>query len=242
MRFANSARKADAAVRGRMPRHDALMHRDAGPGDALHVGHRRAAVEIGLVVDALFQDAEHALRRRMTGHAGRDLRMRDRHAAGIERQLLLLDRDDDVQRAGRKLLGVLADSLASCFLLRCRRRAARLIGLDWALRRWARRPGLPEAPAGLDRQPQAPRSPAAPAMPAAITECRRHDQFRDQAARHSLPKPDGISPALVSRATARARSRCPAAGALRSSCAVVSRQHRAFGRAARRRKPADERR
>ena len=43
------ARQADAAVRGRTAGHDALMHRDTRPGDALHVGHRRAAVEIRLV-------------------------------------------------------------------------------------------------------------------------------------------------------------------------------------------------
>src|SRR5262245_7522594 len=83
--------------------HDALMHRDTRPGDALHVGHWRAAVDVRLVIDALLEDRENALRRRMTRHAGGYSGLGDRHAAGIERELLLFDRDDDVQRSRRQL-------------------------------------------------------------------------------------------------------------------------------------------
>ena len=57
-------RHADAAMRCRMADIFALMQRHARPGDALHEGHRRVAVDIGTVEDLLLDDAEHAERRR----------------------------------------------------------------------------------------------------------------------------------------------------------------------------------
>ena len=98
------ARQPDAAVRGRIAGQPAFMHRDARPGDPLHIGHRRGAVEVRAVMQVLLDHAEHALRRRVAGHAGRDRRLRERLTIGVQRQPLLLDRDDDVQRAGRQLL------------------------------------------------------------------------------------------------------------------------------------------
>ncbi len=49
----------------------------------------------------------------MAGHAGRDRRMRDRLAVGVKRQALLLDRDDDLQRSFRHLLGCLGLEVGS---------------------------------------------------------------------------------------------------------------------------------
>ena len=103
------ARQPDAAVRRRIAGQPALVHRHARPGDALHVGHRRVAVEVGAVMQVLLDHAEHALRRRMAGHAGRDRRMRERLAVGIDGEPLLLDRDQDAERACRHLLRRLRD-------------------------------------------------------------------------------------------------------------------------------------
>src|SRR6516165_4617478 len=77
-------RQADAAVRSRVTDVDAYVHGDARPGDALHVGHRRAAIDIGMVVAILLDDAEHAHRGGMTGHSGRYRRLGDLRAVAIE--------------------------------------------------------------------------------------------------------------------------------------------------------------
>ena len=95
--------QADAAMRRRVTRHHALVHRDARPGDALHERHRCAAVDVGVVVAVLLDDAEHALRGRVAGHAGRDRPLCDPDAIGVERHLLGADVDDDLLRALRDL-------------------------------------------------------------------------------------------------------------------------------------------
>src|SRR5690242_875142 len=76
---------------------------DAGPGDPLHEGHRRAAVEIGFVVALLVDDAEHAHRRRMPRYSGRDRRVNDMRSVAVEVELLLVDRNDDLQRPRRNI-------------------------------------------------------------------------------------------------------------------------------------------
>src|SRR5947209_19394918 len=69
----------------------------------------------------------------MAWDAGRNLRMRDRLAAGIERQLLLLDGNDDLQRTGRQLLGYpdLVGDVFACFvpLARAPHRRIQRLGL-----------------------------------------------------------------------------------------------------------------
>ena len=89
-------RHANAAVRGRITRQHAFVQRDPRPGDALHVRHRRIAVEIGVVIAVLLDDAEDARRRRMAGHAGGDRPLRHAHAIAKERHFLVADRNDDL--------------------------------------------------------------------------------------------------------------------------------------------------
>src|SRR6516164_8816342 len=60
-------RHANAAVRGRITRQHAFVQRHPRPGDALHVRHRRIAVEIGVVIAVLLDDAEDARWRRTAG-------------------------------------------------------------------------------------------------------------------------------------------------------------------------------
>ena len=88
-------------MRRRIARQYAFMHRDAGPGDALHVGHRCVAVEIGAVKLRLADNAEDAGRRRMARGAGGDRRFCEQHAVIVNADALLLDRDDGSQRALR---------------------------------------------------------------------------------------------------------------------------------------------
>src|SRR5262249_42241019 len=45
-----ACRQTDAAMRSGVARYYAQVHRDAGPGDALHVRHRRTAVDVRAVV------------------------------------------------------------------------------------------------------------------------------------------------------------------------------------------------
>ena len=90
----------------------ALVQGDAGPGDALHERHRRAAVDIGAVEFLLADDAEDAGRRRQRGHAGGDQRVGDFLAVGVEVELLLIDGNDDLHRTFRQSAErILADVL-----------------------------------------------------------------------------------------------------------------------------------
>ena len=92
---------ADAAMRGRIARQHAGMHGDAGPGDPLHIGHRRAAIDVGMMQLLFLDDAEHAHRRRMALHARGDRRFREEAVGVVDPQLLLVDRDRDDQRSLR---------------------------------------------------------------------------------------------------------------------------------------------
>src|SRR5262249_19250658 len=58
--------QADTAVRGRVSRDNTRVQRYPRPGDALHIWHRGAAVEIRSVPSLFADDAEYAKRRRMT--------------------------------------------------------------------------------------------------------------------------------------------------------------------------------
>src|SRR5580658_4634226 len=80
----------------------ALVQGDAGPGDALHERHRRAAVDIGAVEALLADNAEYPGRRRQSGHAGGDQRFGDFRTVGIEVELLLIDGNDDLHRTFRQ--------------------------------------------------------------------------------------------------------------------------------------------
>ena len=62
--------KSDAAVRGRVVRDHALVHRHPGPGDPLHVIHGRVAVDVGMMPAILLDDAENPLRSGVTGRTG----------------------------------------------------------------------------------------------------------------------------------------------------------------------------
>ena len=104
-------RHADAAVRRRIARQDAGMHRDARPGDALHERHRRAAVDVGVVHLVLLDDAEHAHRGRMALHARRHRAFGEQAVGVVDPDLLLVDRDRDDQRALRLGAGFLFGGL-----------------------------------------------------------------------------------------------------------------------------------
>ena len=95
-------RQADAAVRCRLARQHAGVQRDAGPGDALHEGHRGIVVEIGVVLPVLLDDAVDAGRRLVAGLAGRDRRPQDLALGVVDGDPLVVERDDGQQRhAGR---------------------------------------------------------------------------------------------------------------------------------------------
>ena len=100
-------RHADAAMRRRIAREHAGMHGDARPGDPLHVRHRRAAIDVGMVQLVFLDDAENAHRGRMTLHARGNRSFREEAVGVVDLQALFLDRDRDDQRSlrlGRFLL------------------------------------------------------------------------------------------------------------------------------------------
>ncbi len=99
-------RHADAAMRRRIAWQCAGMQRDPGPGDALHVRHRRTAIEIGAVELVFLNDAEHAHRRRMAAHAGRHRRFREQAVGVVHLHRLVRDRHRNHQRSLR-LAGLL---------------------------------------------------------------------------------------------------------------------------------------
>src|SRR5262245_12638950 len=75
------------------------MQRYSGPRDALHIRHRGIAVEVRAVPSFLADDAEHAERGRMAWHARRHGRACDQRTIVINRDPLVGDRDDDLERA-----------------------------------------------------------------------------------------------------------------------------------------------
>ena len=112
-------RHADAAVRRRITRQDAGMHRDTGPGDALHKRHRSAAIDVGMMHLVLLDDAEDTHRRRVRLGAGRNRAFSEEAVGVVDPHPLLFDRDRNDQRANRLgggfllgLLGLLVDRTA----------------------------------------------------------------------------------------------------------------------------------
>ena len=93
-------RQPDAAVRRRIAGHDAGMQSHAGPGDALHVGHRRIGVDVGAVEPVLLNDGKDAGGRSVPGHAGRHGALRDQPVAAVDPDALLGERDDGEDGAG----------------------------------------------------------------------------------------------------------------------------------------------
>ena len=88
------------------------------PGDALHIRHRRAAVDVGFVVALPADDAEDAHRGGMARYAGRDRRVRYVLPVAVEVQLLLVDGNDDLQRTrGNIAEGPAADMLGRLLLV-----------------------------------------------------------------------------------------------------------------------------
>src|SRR2546430_4040290 len=92
---------ANAAVRGRMSGQLAFVKRYSRPGDALHVGHWRAAVDVGMTIPVLLDHAEDTHRRAMASHAGRDRPLRDPHAVAEQGHFLRVDRHHELQRTLR---------------------------------------------------------------------------------------------------------------------------------------------
>ena len=126
-------RHADAAMRGGVSGQCAGVQGDARPGDPLHVGHRRAAVDVGAVHLVLLDDAEHAHRGRVTLHARRHRAFREQAVGVVDADFLLVDRNGDDQRALRLGVGFLdgrsglGNRLAGLRLARLRNRRGAVI-------------------------------------------------------------------------------------------------------------------
>ncbi len=82
------------------------MERNAGPSDALHIGHRGAAIDIRFVPFSLGNYGKYAGWRGMRRHSGRNRRTCDKAASAIEGNLLASDRYYDLERAVRLLLAL----------------------------------------------------------------------------------------------------------------------------------------
>ena len=81
-------------------RHVALMQSDAGPGQPLHVRHRRPAIEIGVMPSPLAQDAVDSPRRTIAASPGRDARGLNQRLASIQGERLLVQGNHDLKRIG----------------------------------------------------------------------------------------------------------------------------------------------
>ncbi len=95
-------RQADAAVRGRIARHDAGVQRHPRPGDALHVGHRRVGVDVGAVEAVLLDHGEHAGGRTVSRHPGGYRALGYEAGAAVDPDALLGERHHCQDWAGRR--------------------------------------------------------------------------------------------------------------------------------------------
>ena len=94
-------RHSDTAMRRRIARQYAGMHRNTRPRDPLHERHRCAAVDVGMMQLLLLDHAEGAHRRQMAGHAGRNRRFREEAVGVVYPEILPVERDRDDQRSLR---------------------------------------------------------------------------------------------------------------------------------------------
>src|SRR5690348_693888 len=139
-------RHADAAMRGGMARQDASMHGNAGPSDPLHVGHGRAAIDVGMMKPMLLNYAENAHRRWVARHARGNRCFRKQPVSVVNPDLLLSDRNRDDQRPLRfsaLLLGNLG------FLVGLAANALMVLQSRW---RWSPKGGIRFWPI-IDRRP-----------------------------------------------------------------------------------------
>src|SRR6476661_3812649 len=74
------------------------MQRNAGPGDPLHVRHRRSTVDVGTVPFVLRDNAEDPEWGRVRWRPCRDRGLRDRSILAEQRDLLPIDRHNEVVR------------------------------------------------------------------------------------------------------------------------------------------------
>src|SRR5262249_18953709 len=95
-----------------MSRQGSFVQRDAGPSDALHIGHRRIAVEVGAVIAVFLDHAEDARGCCIAAHARRHWTLCDANAVVVKRDTLTPDRNDDLQRPLRRS----AEVLPQCFV------------------------------------------------------------------------------------------------------------------------------
>ena len=92
-------RHANTAVRSRMAQIKAFMKSHTRPGEALHERHRCIAIDVGAMLALFLDDIENAERRRMLRYSGCNRRIGYVRAVAVEMQLLLVDGNDDLQRA-----------------------------------------------------------------------------------------------------------------------------------------------
>ena len=91
----------NAAMRGRIAGQRAAVHRDAVPGDALHVRHPGIVIHGGVVVALFLHDGEDAGGRLAPRDAGRDRCTQDPAVGIVESDLLGLDGHDRHDRLAR---------------------------------------------------------------------------------------------------------------------------------------------
>ena len=98
-------RQPDAAVRSRIAGHDAGMQGYAGPGNALHVGHRRGGIDVGAVKALLLNDREDSRWRGVPGLPGRHGALRHQAGGVVDPYPLPGERDHGKNGAGCDPLG-----------------------------------------------------------------------------------------------------------------------------------------
>ena len=90
---------ADAAVAGGIAGQVAGVHGDPVPRQALHIGHGRAVIQVGLMVLVLLQDGEDSSRGLFARLARRHGAHTDADAIAIDERQLRLEIDDHHDRA-----------------------------------------------------------------------------------------------------------------------------------------------
>ena len=99
--FGEVERHPDAAVRCRISRQNAAVQRDAGPGYALHVWHKRVVIKVGIMLGILLDDAEDAGRCLASPLAARYRRPEDPAIGVVHDDPLVAQRNDGEDRLAR---------------------------------------------------------------------------------------------------------------------------------------------